>query len=259
MNKELISIKNVSYRYDKRRLILDSVDTQLQEGELVCLLGPNGAGKSTLLKCIMGVLNPFQGEIFIGKKKVLNLSYHERASLIAYVPQHSRVIFDHSVKEYVTMGLASKYPIWGKPSLEDLKYVEKCLDRMEIGNLSDRPFRSLSGGEQQKTMIARALVQHPKILLCDEPTSALDIGNQNMVLHLIKELAQDGYSIITTTHNPNHPFFLVCSVWMLNKQGHLATGMLKEIMTTSNVSGLYEAEIEVVDLPQYNRMICIAK
>lgn len=257
MNGKLISIRNLSFRYNSKRLILDNVNVSLEPGQMVSLLGPNGAGKSTLLKCIMGLLRPVNGEITVAGRNVLDLTHRERAALVAYVPQHSSVVFDHSVRDYVAMGLASRYPMWKAPSSEDMKEVDRYLERMGLTHLAAAPFRSLSGGEQQKTTIARALVQHPKVLLFDEPTSALDLGNQNKVLQLVESLAHDDYSIIMTTHNPDHPFALGSDVWMLNKYGHLDSGKLGEIMTAENISNLYETSVDIVTLPQHQRTVCI--
>lgn len=259
MSGELISIKNLSFRYNRKRIILDDINVGLAAGQMVSLLGPNGAGKSTFLKCIMGLLRSFDGEILISNKNVLEITYRERASLIAYVPQHSAVVFDHSVRDYVAMGLASRYPMWKAPSSEDMKEVDKYIERMELSFLANAPFRSLSGGEQQKTTIARALVQRPKVLLFDEPTSALDLGNQNKVLQLVKSLALDGYSIIMTTHNPDHPFVLNSDVWMLSSNGKLSSGVLSDIMTPPNISNLYGTSVDVITLPDHHRTICIAK
>lgn len=259
MSAELINIKHLSFRYNNKRLILDDVNVSLMAGQMVSLLGPNGAGKSTLLKCIVGLLRPFQGEITIANKNVLELTYRERADLVAYVPQHSTVVFDHSVRDYVAMGLSSRYPMWKVPSTEDIKEVDRYIERMELASLAAAPFRSLSGGEQQKATIARALVQHPKVLLFDEPTSALDLGNQCKVLQLIKSLAFDGYSIIMTTHNPDHPFILNGGVWLLNKSGYLESGTIEKTMTSQKVSDLYGVDVDMIALPKYKRTVCIAK
>jgi len=259
MSDSLISIRDMSFRYNSKRIILDRITAQLQPGQTVALLGPNGAGKSTLLKCMMGLLRPFSGEIRLEGKSVGALSYGERASLVAYVPQHSTVVFDHSVRDYVAMGLASRFAMWKSPSREDMKEVDRYMERLELTTLANAPFRSLSGGEQQKTTIARALVQCPKVLLFDEPTSALDLGNQNKVLQLIKGLARDGYSIIMTTHNPDHPFVLESDVWMLHKNGRLDAGPLADIMTPEKISQLYGIPVEVVPLPDHNRIVCLAQ
>lgn len=258
MTEALISINNLSFCYNSNRLILDNISASLRPGQMVSLLGPNGAGKSTLLKCIMGLLRPIHGNITMEGKNTLSLSFQQRAKLAAYVPQHSAVVFDHTVREYVAMGLASRYPMWRSPSAEDMKEVDQYIEKMELYPLAHAPFRSLSGGEQQKATIVRALVQHPKVLLFDEPTSALDLGNQIKVLQLIKGLALDGYSIIMTTHNPDHPFILDSDVWLLNKCGCLEAGTLSEMMTAEKISGLYGTRVEIVDLPKQHRTVCIA-
>lgn len=259
MGKDLISIENLSFRYNSKRLILDKNNAKLYEGQIISLLGPNGAGKSTLLKCIMGLNRPFTGRVTIERKNVLDLSYRERATMVAYVPQHSVVVFDHSVRDYVAMGMACRYPMWKAPSSDDMKYVDQYLERMELTSLADAPFRSLSGGEQQKATIARALVQNPKVLLFDEPTSALDLGNQNKVLQLVKELAIDGYSVIMTTHDPDHPFIMNSDVWILRRNGQLQFGTLAEMMTPESISDLYETPVDIVFLREQQRTICIAR
>ena len=257
MSQALISIENVSFRYNRQRLILNSIHAELETGRMVSLLGPNGAGKTTLLRCIMGLLKPFAGRILAEGRNILDLSYSERAKIFAYVPQHSTMVFNHTARDYVAMGLSSRYPMWKSPSAADMKMVDQVLERMEISHLADAPFRFLSGGEQQKTTIARALVQQPKFLLFDEPTSALDLGNQNKVLMLIRSLARDGYGILMTTHNPDHPFVLDSSVWMLSKQGDFCAGSLAETMTPDKISELYETDVEVVWLPQQKKTICV--
>ena len=257
MSEPLIAINHVSFRYNSQRLILDRVSASLSAGQMVSLLGPNGAGKSTLLRCIMGQLRLAEGEIIMCGKNVSELSYRERAMCTAYVPQHSAVVFDHSVRDYVAMGLAGRYPMWKAPSSEDMREVDRYIERMELTALAHMPFRALSGGEQQKTAIARALVQRPRILLFDEPTSALDLGNQNKVLQMVKSLAQEGYSIIMTTHNPNHPFVLGGDVWMLDHSGHLEAGTLEETMTARKISDLYGTSVDVVTLPEYQQTVCL--
>ena len=197
----VIEAKNLVFRYSSdSEPVLKDVSLTVEQGEFVAILGHNGSGKSTLLKCIMGLLRPFRGQITVDQRNVLDLSYRERAALVAYVPQHSSVIFDHSVRDYVAMGLASRYPMWRMPSAEDMKEVDQYLERMELTSFADAPFRSLSGGEQQKTTIARALVQRPEILLFDEPTSALDPEMVGEVLKVMTELAQEGMTMIVVTH-----------------------------------------------------------
>lgn len=257
MSRTLISIRNVSFQYSRQRLILNKIHAELAVGQTISLLGPNGAGKTTLLKCIMGLLKPSSGEIIAENRNILDLTYRERAKIFAYVPQHSVLVFNHTVRDYVAMGLSSQYPMWKTPSAKDMKNVDKVIERMELSHLANTPFRFLSGGEQQKTTIARALVQEPKVLLFDEPTSALDLGNQNKVLMLIRSLAEDGYSIIMTTHNPDHPFVLNSNVWMLGKRGDFHTGTLTETMTSRQLSELYETTVEVVELPKQKKTICV--
>ena len=253
----LIECKHVDFSYDGKRQILRDVTFEIETGQLITLLGPNGVGKSTLLNCITGLLKPSAGEILLEEKDLFSLPRKEIAKKIAYVPQKNNVPFDYQVKEFVVMGRTAHLGLLATPSEEDYRLVDKALDKLDILDLAERQINELSGGEQQKVCIARALVQEPLLIVLDEPTAALDYGNQIKVLNLIKELLDLGFAVIQTTHNPDHCLMLGGHVAILDKGGRLDMGECAKIMNEMRLSNVYETDLRLIDIEQIGRKICI--
>lgn len=253
----LIECKKVSFSYSEQNNVLNDIDFSINSGQLVTLLGPNGVGKSTFLNCIIGLLRPTSGSIMLNDNELLKLSRKSIAKKIAYVPQKCIVPFDYSVKEFVVMGRTAHLGLLSMPSAEDYKAVDEALIRLEIEHLTERPMNELSGGEQQKVFIARAIVQSPQIIILDEPTSALDYGNQIKVLKLIKELSLAGYAVLMTTHNPDHTLMLDGSVAILNKTGYLTYGSISDILTEENLEQAYGTRLRIMHIEEINRKICV--
>lgn len=168
--------------------ILKGVKFEIEEGEVVVILGPNGAGKSTLLKCMNGILKPRKGMIMLEGLSVKSLGTHEMAKKVGYVPQSSKGNF-MTVFDAVLLG-RKPYIKWGAGE-KDLKLVEKTLKLIQLEGLALKRTNELSGGELQKVMLARALVQKPKILFLDEPTNNLDIKNQFEVMRIISKITHE--------------------------------------------------------------------
>lgn len=168
--------------------ILKGVKFEIEEGEVAVILGPNGAGKSTLLKCINGILKPRKGMIMLEGLSVKSLGTHEMAKKVGYVPQSSNGNF-MTVFDAVLLG-RKPYIKWGAGE-KDLKLVEKTLKLIQLEGLALKRTNELSGGELQKVMLARALVQKPKILFLDEPTNNLDIKNQLEVMRIISKITHE--------------------------------------------------------------------
>lgn len=253
----IVNANKISFRYREEKTVLKDVDFMIYPGQLICLLGPNGVGKSTLLNCVCGLLKPTSGTVRLDGEDIDRISRKRIAQMIAYVPQKTSISFDYSVREFVVMGRTAYMGILDKPSKEDYEKVEAALAQLSIQDLADRPVSELSGGEQQKACIARALVQDPKLIVLDEPTSALDFGNQMRVLKLIRQLSEQGYAILMTTHNPDHCTMLGGDVAILDRSGHLECGSHGTIMTEQRLSEAYETKLKLVFVAEIGRTVCV--
>lgn len=183
----IVEIRNLSYSYEARR-VFDGISFDLEEGEVVGVVGPNGCGKTTLIKCIDRILVP-EGQVVLQGKDISGYTSDDLARIIGYVPQALSIGMAMNVLEVVLMG-RRPHVRWGV-SDKDLSLVTSTLQKLGIGHLAFRKLTQVSGGERQKVMIARALVQEPVLLLLDEPTSALDLLHQLEVMELIRSVARE--------------------------------------------------------------------
>jgi len=214
--------------------ILKGVKFEIEEGEIAVILGPNGAGKSTLLKCMNGILKPRKGMIMLEGLSVKSLGTHEMAKKVGYVPQSSNGNF-MTVFDAVLLG-RKPYIKWGAGE-KDLKLVEKTLKLIELEGFALKRTNELSGGELQKVMLARALVQKPKILFLDEPTNNLDIKNQLEVMRIISKITHErNVTSIIVMHEINLALrysdkFIVMKNGMIYAQGRkiINPHLIKEV------------------------------
>lgn len=178
----MIIVENINFKYHNSNSILKDIAFSAKEGECIAILGNNGAGKSTLLKCLNRILKPQSGVVYIDEDNIFNLSLNKVAKNIAFVEQNGS---GNDLTVYDTVMLGRKPYISWRESSKDREIVENILVEMDLMDMATRSFKELSGGEQQKTMLARALAQQPRVLLLDEPTSNLDLRNQYEVLNTI--------------------------------------------------------------------------
>ncbi len=253
----LLDVRDLAFAYPGRPNTLVDVTFTVAPGELITLLGPNGAGKSTMLNCIMNLLSPQQGTVRLDGVLVTDMTHKDIAKKVAYVPQTSGVTFGYTVFDYVLMGRTPFLKMYAAPSAEDRAKTQAALERLGIADLSTRLFNELSGGQRQLIDVARAIVQEPELILFDEPTSALDYGNQIKVLKMVKELSDEGYAIVMTTHNPDHPILLNSSVCILGRDGILKKGTVDEIMTEETLEGIYQSELIIRHVEDAKRRVCI--
>jgi iron complex transport system ATP-binding protein len=196
----ILSVNDISFRYNSRP-VLQEVTFELPKGEILGVLGINGAGKSTLLKCINKVLRPNGGSVMVGGTDVLRLSGDAVARRIGYVPQRYS---EDRVTVFDAVLLGRKPHIKWAATDRDMRVVERLLTSMGLAQYALRPLSTLSGGEAQKVIIARALAQEPKVLLLDEPTSSLDLRNQLEVMNLISTVVRtEGVSAVVAIHDLN--------------------------------------------------------
>ena len=242
-----LEARKLSYRYGDRR-VLDSLDLELGEGELVALLGPNGVGKTTLFKCVLAMLSDYSGSILLDGREVRSLSASELARRAAYIPQAHLPAFDYSVLEVVLMGAAAGRGPFSSPTAEDEDYARSRLEALGIAGLADRSYGRISGGERQLALIARALAQRARLLVMDEPTANLDFGNQARVMEAISGLAEEGYGILLSTHNPEQAFLWAGRAAVLRGGRIEADGPPRSVLTEALLERLYGVPVRLFSL-----------
>lgn len=254
----IYEVKNLTFKYPgSGRNVLDRAQLQLGQGEILCILGPNGAGKTTLLNCMAGLLTPKSGSIHLCGRDLSSMTEREIAKLVGYVPQLHTPAFDYSVLDFVLMGRAPKTAFFRGPSAEDKEFCLDILNSMNLEHIAEKSYLQISGGERQQLLIARALVQEPKVVLFDEPTAHLDYGNQHRVLQRIRQMADDGYSVIITTHNPDHALLLDDRVAIVNKNGKIVQGSSREILKEEILCDVYNTELKLLQIEQIGRTVCV--
>jgi iron complex transport system ATP-binding protein len=238
-----LKINKLSFSYNSTPILKD-VDLEVGLGELVCIVGPNGSGKSTMLKCINQILKTEQNTVLIDGQDVNMVSLRELSMIMGYVPQSSTSAFPFTVFDVVLMG-RKPYITWNL-SDRDSEIVAEMLDFLGIGSLAMRHFTELSGGEQQKVIIARALAQQPKLLLLDEPTSSLDIKHQLEILCILKSLAETQHcSVIVAMHDLNLASRFSDRLLMLKRGCVFAVGTPESVLTEENIESVYGVKVRV--------------
>ncbi len=244
----MLAVENVSFSYSPSGELLSNLSFSVDQGDVVCLLGPNGAGKTTLLRCLLGVLKVRTGSIKIRGRKINEIPARELAKDVAYVPQAATTVFPHRVVDIVVMGRTPHVAFTAVPTDEDYVLAKNALSELGILHLADNLFSRISGGERQLTLIARALVQKAKLFIMDEPTSSLDYGNQVRILRVVDKLAKQGYSIIMTSHFPNHAFLLCNKVFIMKNGKITAQGAPEEVVTDGILSDLYATKVKIAEV-----------
>ncbi len=231
------------------KLIGSHIDLDLQLGQIVCLLGPNGSGKSTLFKSLLGLIPLLGGQVVLQGRDLKLWSRPQLAKTMAYVPQASDGVFAFQALEMVLMGRSAFIGHFGAPSKQDRILAHQALERLGIESLAHRPYTQLSGGEQQLVLLARALVQEPKVLILDEPTASLDFGNQLRVLQHIKALKQQGLAIFLCTHQPEHARRVADTVILFKKGQVVAQGPTASCLRVETLAELYD--LSTTDVVQH--------
>ena len=244
-----LSIENLSFGYGART-VLHEVSFTAQAGELLAILGPNGVGKTTLFKCILGLTRRYTGTIRADDGDLAALSPRERAHRVAAIPQAHPLSFRYRVFDMVLMGTSHTLSPLAVPGERERAAARAAMARVHIEHLGDRPFDQLSGGEQQLVFIARALAQEAKLLLMDEPTASLDYGNRLLVLQVARDLARSGYTVLLSTHDPQHALWFADRALALKEGRVMALGAPEAVITSDLLAQLYGRRIDLVPTPQ---------
>lgn len=234
---------NISYG---EKLIVKDANIKVNKGEIVTIIGPNGSGKSTLIKALSRCIKLKSGEIFLNGKDIYNFSNKEIAKEMAVLPQVKNVTDDITVEELVSYG---RYPHLGfgkRLGKEDRKIIKWAITKTGLDEFKDRYVVTLSGGEMQRTWIAMALAQEPKILILDEPTTYLDISYQMEVLELVKELNESlGITVIMVLHDLNQAARYSDNIYVLKDGQIVKEGKPKEVINSTLLKDIFRIEAHI--------------
>ena len=242
----IINIEKLNYSYGKKE-VLKELSLDIDKNKLTGIIGPNGCGKSTLAKNIIRYINGKFESFKIMDIDIRQLSYKKIAQLISYIPQKSTIISNISVFDYVLLG---RFPLlknsWDNYSEKDYEIVENNINLLNIKELRDRNIETLSGGELQKVLLARALAQEAKILLLDEPTSALDLNNAVEFMKILKNISiKKEISVIIIIHDLNLASLFCDSLIILKEGKFRKKGNPKEVINEENIKSIYNLDCKV--------------
>ena len=252
-----LEVERLCFSYGPRP-VLRGVDFSAEGGELIALLGPNGAGKSTLMRCLLGLLNGYECHIRIGGRDLREMSRAALAREVAYVPQSAPPVFNYTVLETVLMGATGSVGMLRTPGTAQEEQAMAILEGLDIGRLARRGCGELSGGERQLTLLARALLQNAHILVMDEPTANLDYGNQNRVMERVSALAERGYIVLFSTHDPNQAILYAHRALTLWEGRILTNGPPEQALTGEILERLYGIPVRRIRMAG-GGMVCLPR
>lgn len=245
----MLVVHDLCFSYGKGARSLERISLAAGPREVLCILGPNGSGKTTLLRCLIGGLPITSGRITLAGQDATRLPPRELARLMAYVPQSTQSVFGHRVLDIVMMGRSAHLPRFQTPAPRDVEIAEAALERVGIARLAGRSFSTISGGEKQLCLLARAVAQEPSVLILDEPAASLDFANQARILDILAGLADGGLAVVMTTHHPDHAQQIGSHVLGLSEGLVVADGPASALLDEGFLTGLYGTPIRVIRSP----------
>ena len=236
----MLTCQNLSFFYQQQQ-ILHNVSLQFNKGRVIALLGKNGAGKSTLLRCLCGLEVGIVDVLTVQGIDVVTARRSEIAQCISFVPQEHEEMFPFAVLDVVVMGRTVFLGTFGSPAESDYQIARNALAELNVLYLEERIYTTLSGGEKQLVLLARALVQSREMILLDEPTNHLDYKNRYYMLAKLRQLSRRHNScIVACLHDPNHALAFADEVVMLRDGTILDHGPVAQVLTSEAVSRLYD-------------------
>lgn len=243
MKNQTIKIRNLSIGYKGRKenqVIAQALNSTLYGGELTCLIGANGVGKSTLLRTLSAFQPFLSGDIQIAGKAIDSYSYSELSKMIGVVLTERVNVYDLSVMEMVSMGRSPYTGFWGKLSQEDKDIVAEAIERIHISGLANRLIQTLSDGEKQKVMIAKALAQQTPVIFLDEPTAFLDFPSKVEIMQILHRLSREtNKTIFLSTHDLELALQTADTIWLMDKEHGLIVGTPGELIKNGNLENIF--------------------
>ena len=240
----MIELRDLSVRFDGAEAVRD-FSLHVAAEEWVMLIGPNGAGKTSVLRALCGLLS-FAGDARLDGRDVRGLGRRELARMIAFVPQNPETPPELTVGEYVLLGRTPHLGYLATEGRRDRQAATRALERLDLLPFAERGLGSLSGGELQRAVLARALAQEAPVLLLDEPTTSLDLGRQQQVLELVDSLRGDGLTVVSTMHDLTLAGQYADRLVLLDRGMIVAEGEPDEVLSTANLAAYYGASVRIV-------------
>lgn len=252
----ILEVENGCFGYPKQEEILTDINIKLEEGHILSVLGPNGIGKTTLLKCMIGLMPWSRGRSLLAGKDIRTLKSKEIWNMISYIPQTHGFSFSYTGLEMVMLGRSSHLGLFQQPGNREIEMAEAMMDKVGITRLADKDCNRMSGGELQMVLIARALINEPKLIILDEPETGLDFHNQILVLNMVEKLArEENISAIMNTHYPTNAMSIADEALMMNRKGDRFYGPTAEILNERNISKSFDVNVVVDEIMYQNRTI----
>jgi iron complex transport system ATP-binding protein len=245
----LLKYEHITFGYPTAdQPVMKEFNLEIGSGTVTAILGPNGAGKTTLLHLTLGWLKPQSGNILLDQRTLGDYSRRALGQWMGLVPQSEHTPFEFSLLEFVLLGRAPHLPPLAMPGKEDGEIAADALQQVGLAKMQNRSILSLSGGERQLVLIARALAQQPRLLLLDEPTAHLDLGNKIRLLGLLRDLQGRQVTIVLTTHEPEVAAAIATHLVLMRNGQVLRTGPLAETCTSQWLSATYGVPVQVTEL-----------
>lgn len=252
----ILEVENGCFGYPKQEEILTDINIKLEEGHILSVLGPNGIGKTTLLKCMIGLMPWSRGRSLLTGKDIRTLKSKEIWNMISYIPQTHGFSFSYTGLEMVMLGRSSHLGLFSQPGHREIEMAEAMMEKVGITRLADKDCNRMSRGELQMVLIARALINEPKLIILDEPETGLDFHNQILVLNMVEKLAhEENIGAIMNTHYPTNAMSIADEAFMMNRKGDRFYGPTGDILNESNISKSFDVNVVVDEIMYQNRTI----
>jgi len=229
----MLELDDVGYAYGPTGWVFRHVSLGVPPGSITAVLGPNGRGKTTLARCAAGLLTPREGSV-------------RHNGVVGFVPQARGGAFAYRALDMVVMGRVRQVSLFGTPGRDDRTAGFDAMARIGVEHLAQRQFPTLSGGEQQLVLIARAIASEAPVLVLDEPSTGLDLHNQAQILSLLRKIVADGMSIMLTTHHPDHALYLADSVVLMGGVDDVRSGPANELLADDELTRLYGIDVQTL-------------
>ncbi|MGI6545417.1 MAG: ABC transporter ATP-binding protein [Fastidiosipilaceae bacterium] len=252
----IIKVQNGCFAYHGQATILRDINIELKMGRILSVLGPNGIGKTTLLKCMTGLLPWKSGRTLFDDRDIRDIKSKDFWSMVSYIPQARGFSFSYTGLEMVMLGRSAHLGMFEQPGQREIELAQNTMERIGVAHLQKKDCNQMSGGELQMVLIARALINEPKLIILDEPETGLDFHNQILVLDMIDRLAhQEGISAIMNTHYPTNAMSISDEALMMNREGDFYYGAAEQVLNERNISRSFDVRVAVNEFRYENKKI----